>query len=88
MVRTACTEPLCLYKGTLYVISSAKGSHSNYSAKTPKEKLSHSDVIRYGLQNGHVAVVPDCRMVTWLWYGRKNGHVAVVLDRRMVTWLC
>ena len=51
-----------------------------------------------GLQNGHVAVVPDCGMFTCLWYriaecsrvcgpGLQNGHVTVVPDCRMVTWL-
>jgi hypothetical protein len=98
MIRTACKESLCLCKVAPYVIMSAKGSHCNYSIQTTKEQLSNSDVIGYGLQNGHVAVVPDWRMFTWLWYwtaewslgcgiGLQNGHVAVVSDCRMVTWL-
>jgi len=51
-----------------------------------------------GLQNVHVAVVQDSRVVTWLWYGnaewlhgcgtgKQNGHVAVLREGRMVTWL-
>ena len=98
MIRTACKESLCLCKVAPYVIMSAKGSHCNYSIQTTKEHLSNSDVIAYGLQNGHVAVVPDWRMFTWLWYwtaewslgcgiGLQTGHVAVVSDCRMVTWL-
>ena len=38
-------------------------------------------------QNGHVAVVPDCRIVTCMWYWTAEIHVAVVTDCRMVTLL-
>ena len=48
-------------------IISAKVSHCNYSPQTPKEQLSNSDVFKYGLQNGHLAVVLDFRMFTWPW---------------------
>ena len=64
MCRTACTELQCLYKGAPYLIISARGSHCNYSPQIPKDQLSNSDVFRYGLQNGHVAVVPDQQIWT------------------------
>ena len=56
------------YKGKYYIIISAKGSHCNYYPQTQKEQISHIDVIWYALQYGHVAVVPDCRIVTWPCY--------------------